>query len=100
MIGSKLIGDLEQKTNIKFENIGGFEIYNNAIDVDYDSEDKVFTRWFCKINTPEFNRVNRSHNGRGTVFKQDFVEDIGNNFYIPTSGNCFLKSINHLTGKY
>ena len=44
--------------------------------------------------------VNRSQNGRGTVFKQDFVEYIGNNCYIPTAGICFIKCNNHLTDKH
>ena len=46
-----------------------------------------------KLNTPEFQKVNRSQYGRGTDFKQDIVEYIGNNCYIPTSGNCFIKFI-------
>ena len=33
--------------------------------------------------------MNRSQNGEGTDFEQDIVEDIGNNCYIPTTGNCF-----------
>ena len=32
-------------------------------------------------------------------FKQDIVEYIGNNCYIPTSDNCFMKCINYSTGK-
>ena len=41
--------------------------------------------------------VNRSQYGRGTDFKQDFVDFIGNNCYIPTSGNCFIECNNYLT---
>ena len=41
----------------------------------------------------------RSQYGRGTDFKQDIVEYIGNNCYIPTSGNSFIKCINYFTGK-
>ena len=52
-----------------------------------------------KLNTPEFKKVNRSQYGRGTDFKQDNVEYIGNNFYIPTSGNCFIKCNNYFTKK-
>ena len=44
--------------------------------------------------------MNRFLYGRGTYFKEDFVDYIGNNCYIPTSGQCFLKRINFLTGKY
>ena len=43
--------------------------------------------------------MNRSQYGRGTDFKQDIVEHIDNNCYIPTSGNCFIKCINYFTEK-
>ena len=65
----------------------------------YDSDDAIFTGWLYKWNTPKFNKVNRSQYGRGTDFKQDIVEYTGKNCYIPTSGNCFIKCINYLTGK-
>ena len=52
-----------------------------------------------KLNAPEFKKVNRSQYGRGADFKQDIVEYIGNNCYIPTSGNCFIKCINFFTKK-
>ena len=32
------------------------------------------------------------------IFKKDIVEYIGNSCYIPSSGNCFIKCINYLTG--
>ena len=95
-----LIGEIEQKTNIRFKNVDDFETYINAIDDGgYDSEDVLFTGWLYKLNTPEFNKVNRSQYARGTDFKQDIVEYIGNNCYIPTSGNCFMKCINFFTKK-
>ena len=50
-----------------------------------------------KSNTLEFNRVNTAHYGRG--FKQEFVEYVGKNCYFPTSVNCFIECINHLTCK-
>ena len=100
LIGSMLVGEVEQKTNIRFKNVDDFESYINAIDNSgYDSEDVIFTGWLYKLNTPEFEKVNRSHYGRGTDFKQDIVEYIGNNCYIPTSGNCFIKCINYFTKK-
>ena len=52
-----------------------------------------------KLNTRDNNKVTRSQYGRGTDFKQDFVENIGNNCYIPKNGNCFIKYKNHLSGK-
>ena len=101
LIGPKLIGEIEQKTNIRFKNTDDFETYNNAIDNGgYDSEDVIFTGWLYILNTPEFKKINRSQYRRGTDFKQDIVENIGNNCYIPTSGNCFIKCMNYLTSKY
>ena len=95
LIGSMLIGELELETNFRFKNVDVFESYINAIDNSgYDSEDVIFKGWLYKLNTPEFKKVNRSQNGRGTDFKQDIGENRGNNCYIPTSGNCFIKCIN------
>ena len=100
LFGSMLVGEVEQKTNIRFKNVDDFESYINAIDHSgYDSEDVVFTGWLYKLNTPEYKKVNISQYGRGTDFKQDIVEYIGNNCYIPTSGNCFIKCINYFTKK-
>ena len=100
LIGSMLVGEIEQKTNIRFKNVDDFESYINAIDNSgYDSEVVIFTGWLYKLNTLEFKKVNRSQYGRGTDFKQDIVEYIGNNCYIPTSGNCFIKCINYFTKK-
>ena len=99
LIGSMVVGEIEQK-NIRFKNVDDFESYINAIDNSgYDSEDVIFTGWLYKLNTPEFQKVNRSQYDRGTDFKQDIVEYIGNNCYIPTSGNCFIKSIKYFTKK-
>ena len=100
LIGSMLVCEVEQKTNIRFKNVDDFESYINAIDNSgYDSDDVIFTRWLYKLNTPKFKKVNRSQYGRGTGFKQDIVEYIGNNCYIPTSGDCFIKCINYFTKK-
>ena len=100
LIGSMLVGEIEQKTIIRFKNVDDFENYINATDNSgYDSEDVIFTGWLYKLNTPEFKKVIRSQYGRGTDFKQDIVEYIGNNCYIPTSGNCFMKCINCFTKK-
>ena len=95
-----MIGETEQKTNIRYRKVGEFETYNNAIDVDHESKDVIFTWWLYKLNTHHFSMVNRSQYGRGTVFKQDFVDYIGNNCYIPTTGICFIKCNNHLTDKH
>ena len=100
LIGSMLVGEVEQKTNIRFKNVDDFESYINAIDNSgYESEDVISTGWLYKLNTPEFKKINRSQYGRCTDFKQDILEYIGNNCYIPTSGNCFIKCINYFTKK-
>ena len=89
-----LIGGIEQKTNIRFKNVDVSETYVNALDNSgYVSDDVIITGWLYKLNTPEFKKVNRSQYGRATDFKQDIVEYIGSNCYIPTSGNCFIKCI-------
>ena len=100
LIGSMLVVEIEQKTNIRFKNVNDFKSYNNAIDNSgYDSEDVIFTGWLYKLNTPEFKKVYTSQYGRGTAFKQNIVEYRGNNCYIPTSGNCFIKCIKYFTKK-
>ena len=91
LIGSKVIGPVKRKTKIRFKAMDDFESYLNANDVDYDSEDVIFTGYVYTLNTLEFNKTNRCQCGRGTDFTQDFVEYTGNNCYILTSGNCFIK---------
>ena len=59
MIESMLIGEMEQKTNIRYKNVDAFEGYINPIDVDYDSEDFSFTGCLYKLNTLEINKVSR-----------------------------------------
>ena len=55
LIGSMLIGEIEQKTNVMFKNVDDFETFIHAIDNSgYDSEDVVFTGWLYKLNTPDF----------------------------------------------
>ena len=89
IIGSMLIGEIKQKTNLRFKVIDNFETYIVAFDVDYSLEDVIFTGWFYKFSTPQFNMVSRSQYGRGKDFKQDIVEYKGNKCYIPTNGKCF-----------
>ena len=100
MIGSMLIGELEQETNVSFKNVGDFETYVNAIDNSgYDSDDVTFRRWLYKIRTPDFEKVNISQYGRGADLKQDIVEYIGNNCCTPARTNCFKKCNNYFTKK-
>ena len=99
--GLMIIGPIEHKTNIRLKNMDDFESYINAIDVDYDSEDVIFTGYIYKLNIPQFNVVRRSASayGRGTNYMQEIVEYHGQNCYIPTSGMCFFKCINYFTKK-
>ena len=85
-----LIGPVEDKTNIRFENMDDFESYVNAIDIDYDSEDAFFTGYVYKLNTPQFSVVKRSAYAEGTYYMQEIVEYHGKNCDILTSGHCFI----------
>ena len=52
-----LVGEVEQKTNIRFKNVDDFDSYINAIDNSgYDSDDVIFTGWLYKLNTPELKK--------------------------------------------
>ena len=75
------------------------ESYINSIDEGYDADDCIFNGYICKLNTPHFNKVNRSQYGTGCSFDKIIVEYRGNNCYIPTKGCCFVKCINFLTGE-
>ena len=54
---------------------------------------------YILLKTPEFSRVNISQYGRGTIFKQDFVEHIGNNCCVSTNGNCPIKFFSFFSNK-
>ena len=97
--GKIIIGRIEHKTNIRFENMDDFERYINAIDVDYDSQDVTFTGYVYKLNIPLFKIVKRSAYGKGTNYMQEIDEYHGQNCYIPTSGMCFIKCIKYFTKK-
>ena len=80
LIGSMLIGEIDQRTKNRFKNVDDFETYIDAIDDSaYDSDDVFFTGWLYNLNTPELNQVNRYHYGRSTDFKQDILEYTANN---------------------
>ena len=97
MVGNLKVGDQIRQTNIRFRNISDYEAYINAIDVDYDSEDSIFNGYIYKINTPQFNKVNRSQYGNGCDFKHEIIKYRGNNCFIPTKGYCFIKCVNFIT---
>ena len=99
MDGYLKVGDQIRETRTKFRNIIGYEAYINTIDQDYDSEDTSFNGYIYKINTPRFNKVNRSQCGNGCSCDKKIIEHQGNNCFIPTKGYCFVKCINYLTGR-
>ena len=99
MIGNLKVGDQIRQTHIRFRNTNYYEAYINSIDQDYDSEDAIFNGYIYKLNTPQFNKVNRSQYGNGCSFDKIIIEYRGNNCYIPTKGYCFIKCLNFLTDR-
>ena len=99
MVGNLKVDDQIRVTRIRFRNINDYEAYINTIDQDYVSEDTIFDGYIYKLNTPQFNKVNRSQYGNGCGFDKIIIEYKGNNCFIPTKGYCFMKCINHLTGQ-
>ena len=99
MVGTLLVGDQIRQTHIRFRNMDDFEAYINSIDQDYDSDDSIFNGHIYKIDTPQFNKVNRSQYGNGCSFDRIILEYLGNNCYIPTKGYCFVKCVNFITGE-
>ena len=98
MVGDSKVGDQIRPAKIRFRNITDYDAYINAIDQDYEFEDSIFNGYIYKLDTPQFNLVNRSHVGNGCDFKHEIIEYRGNNCFIPTKGYCFVKCINFLTG--
>ena len=98
MDGLLKVGDQIHQTLIGFRNMDDFEAYINKIDQDYESADAIFNGHIYKLNTPQFNKVNRSQYGNGCSFDKIIIEYRGNNCFTPTKGYCFLKCINFLTG--
>ena len=99
MVGKLKVGDQIRQTNIRFRNTNDFEAYINSIDEGYDAEDSIFNGYIYKLDTPQFEKVNRSQYGNGCSFDKIIEEYIGNNCFIPTKGYCFVKCINFLTGE-
>ena len=99
MVGNLKVGDQIRQTNIRFRKMDDFEAYINAIDEGYDAEDAIFNDHTYKINTPQFNKVNRSQCGNGCSFGKLIFEYCGNNCFIPTKGYCFVKCIIFITGE-
>ena len=98
-VGNLKVGDQIRRTHIRFRNMSVYEAYINSIDEGYDADDCIFNGYIYKLNTPQFNKVNRSQYGNGCSFDKIIIEYPGNNCYIPTKGYCFVKCINYLTGQ-
>ena len=99
MNGTLKVGEQIRQTLIRFRNMDDYEAYINSIEQDYDSDDTIFNGYINKINTPQFNKVNRSQYGNGCSFDKIIIEYRGNNCFIPTKGYCFVKCINFITGE-
>ena len=99
LIGNLKVGDEVRQTHSRFRNMDAFESYINKTDVIYDADDSIFNGHIYKIDTPIFNKVNRSQYGNDCSFDKIIIESQGNNCYIPTKGYCFIKCINFITGE-
>ena len=99
MVGNLINDDQIRQTHIRFRNISDYEAYINSIDEGYDADDAIFNGYIYKLDTPQFNEVNRSQYGNGCNFDKIIIEYRGNNCFIPTKGYCFVKCINFLTGQ-
>ena len=97
MIGNLKVGDQIRQTHVRFRNMDDFESYINSIDERYDADDCIFNGYIYKLNTPQFNKVNRSQYGNGYSFDEMIFEYRGNNCFTPTKGYCFAECINYLT---
>ena len=99
MVGNLKVGDQIGRTNIRFRNMDDFGSYINFIDEGYDADDCIFNGYIYKLDTPQFNKINRSQYGSGCDFKHEIIEYRGNNCFIPTKGYCFITRVNFLTGQ-
>ena len=99
MVGRLKFAAETRETYIRLKNNTEYERYINAIDQDYESEDAIFINYFYKINTLQFNLVNRSQYVHGCDFKHEIIEYRYINCFIPTKGYCFIKCITFLTGE-
>ena len=73
MVGNLKVGDQIRQTHIRFRNMDDFESYINSIDEGYDADDCIFNGYTYKLNTPQFNKVNRSQYGNGCSFDKKLL---------------------------
>ena len=74
MVGKLKIGDQIRTAHIRFRNVTDCGAYINSTDEGYDAEDALFNGYFYKINTPQFNLVNRFQYGNVCDFKHELIE--------------------------
>ena len=86
MVGNLKVGDQIRQTHIRFRNFDDYESFINSIAEGYDAEDAIFNDYIHKLNSPQFNKVNRSQYGNGCDFKHEIIEYGGRNCFIPTTG--------------
>ena len=99
LIGNLTINSVKRKTNTRFRTLNDFDAYIDKIDDKYEGEDVIFDGQSIEYDIPEFKPKNRRNFGKGTNCLSDIAEFHGNNCYIPTGNNCFLKCFNYLTVK-
>ena len=71
MVGRLKIADQTREIHIRFRSIDDFESFNNA------TKDAFFNSYIYKINTHQFNLVNRSQFGNGCDFKNENIYMVG-----------------------
>ena len=89
IVGNLKVGDQIKQTNNRFRNMDDFEACINSIDEGYDAEDANFNGYIYKLDTPQFNKVNRSQYGIGCDYKHEIIKYRGNDCLIPTKGFLF-----------
>ena len=73
MVGRLKVGYQIRQTHTRFKNIDDFESYINSIDEGYDAGDAIFNGYIYKLNTSQFNKVNRSQYGNGCDLKMKLL---------------------------
>ena len=70
-VGKMSVGDQIKDTHITFRNFTDCESYMNAFDEGYVAEDAIFSGCIYKIESPQFNLVNRSQYCYGSGLKHE-----------------------------
>ena len=74
MVGNLKVGDQIRQNHIRFGNNTEYEAYVISFDEGHDAEDALFNGYINKIDTSQFNLVNRSQYGNGYDFKHEIIE--------------------------